>query len=396
MVKNAHYLAVHSLGHRGVAGGWLGLALTAIAVLGAEALARAGMAIPNPVAILMLGVVYAAFRGGTLVGLATATMVVAYAAWFFGGGSIPLEFTRPNLARIIVVTAVTPIMAVLVGKLRRDLARAVAERVAAAAARSESERQAVALEDAVRQAEHGRVAAGRANREKSEFLAMMSHEVRTPLNAVVGYADLLESGVAGPISDIQRAYAERIRRSARHLLAHVENIVSYARVEAGDVRIAFENVQVRELVEEVRLVVEPQVLAKGLEFELVTTAALGEHMWTDRGKATQILLNLVTNAVAFTDPGGRIALRADSRNGDWVALSVSDTGAGIPPEQLARIFDPFNGRDVRHGRENSGSGLGLAISRELARRMGAELSAASVPGAGSTFTLLLPTRAAAG
>ncbi len=232
-----------------------------------------------------------------------------------------------------------------------------------------------------------RAEADNANRAKSEFLAAMSHDLRTPLNAIGGYADLVRDGLYGPVTDAQVLAMQRIRRAEDHLLALINDILTYAKIEAGRLTIDLTDVPVNETLAELRLLVAPQMDAKGLKYEFRPGPA-GVTMRADRERATQILINLLTNAVKFT-VDGTITVDCDATDDD-VIIRVHDTGPGIAPDRMATIFDPF----VQAGRfgepRKEGVGLGLAISRELARAMGGDLTAVSELGRGSTFTVRLP------
>ncbi len=235
--------------------------------------------------------------------------------------------------------------------------------------------------------ERRRQEADAANRIKGDFLAAMSHELRTPLNAIDGYAELLELGIHGPITGSQREALERIRRSQRHLLGIINDLLTFSRAEAGRLTYEIAPLEVPTLVDAVLLMVTPQAEARsiGLEREVGPALALG-----DATKVEQILLNLLSNAVKFTAPGGRI--RVDGGvEGEWVKLRVRDTGIGIPDEKRDLIFEPFVQVGRTLSRQVEGTGLGLAISRELARAMGGELRLGeSEEGVGSTFVLELP------
>jgi len=217
----------------------------------------------------------------------------------------------------------------------------------------------------------------------------MSHELRTPLNAVTGYADLLLAGVRGGLSDAQRADLERIKRSGQHLLGLINDILNFAKLEAGRVEFHVDDIPVVTLLESLEELVRPQVDGKSLAYaQPVPPENLAVR--ADAEKVRQILLNLVTNAVKFTEPGGRIAVECEGDE-QHVCIVVRDTGRGIAQEHLSRIFDPF----VQIDREltpksQQGVGLGLSISRDLAQGMGGTLTATSGVGQGSAFTLTLP------
>jgi PAS domain S-box-containing protein len=237
--------------------------------------------------------------------------------------------------------------------------------------------------------EAARAAADDANRAKSQFLTTMSHELRTPLNAIGGYAQLMEMEVHGPVTEKQRESLKRIMSGQQHLLRLVNAVLDLARIEAGRVEYRLEAVEVEAMVASVAPMVEPQLAERQLT--LNRSIDPGLCVRADREKAQQVLINLLTNAVKFTAEGGRVSVQARvAESSRRVLIEVSDTGIGIPPEQLARVFEPFVQVPSHARQENEGTGLGLAISRDLARGMGGELLASSSPGVGSTFTLALP------
>jgi signal transduction histidine kinase len=197
-------------------------------------------------------------------------------------------------------------------------------------------------------------------------------------------------GIHGTITEAQREALARIQRSQRHLLRLVNDVLNLARIESGRVEYTIEGVSLGDLVAGVSQMIEPQLRAKALTYEVDVASDLVAR--ADREKVQQIALNLLANAVKFTPAGGRVAVDgvrcADSPNS--VLLRVSDTGVGIPADKLERVFEPFIQVDASHTRQHEGTGLGLAISRDLARGMGGDLTAESEVGAGSTFTLTLP------
>jgi PAS domain S-box-containing protein len=231
--------------------------------------------------------------------------------------------------------------------------------------------------------------AERANRVKSEFLAVMSHELRTPLNAIGGYADLMEMGIRGPVSDLQREDLRRIQSSQRHLLGLINEVLNYAKLETGTVRYDIEEIRLRDVLEGAEALITPQAQARGLSLR-ISLCEQDLVVRADVEKMRQILVNLLSNAVKFTDPGGAVELGCEVDDG-WVRMFVRDSGIGIEPDQLDRIFEPFVQVRSDLTRTAEGTGLGLAISRDLARGMGGDLLAESEPGHGSTFTLRLPT-----
>lgn len=230
-----------------------------------------------------------------------------------------------------------------------------------------------------------RAAAERANRARMDFVARLSHDIRTPLNAIAGYTDLLLSGVRGPLTPEQAADVERIQRSERHLVSLVGTILDYAKLEVGEVRYALTEVPVVQLLEAAETMVAPQLAARDLTLE-VLPASRQLAIFADADKVRRILVNLLTNAVKFTPPGERILLSA-AADGTGVAIRITDFGPGIPPELLPAIFEPY----VQLAPGATGAtGLGLAIARDLALGMGGDVTVTSTVDMGSSFVLHMP------
>jgi PAS domain S-box-containing protein len=230
-------------------------------------------------------------------------------------------------------------------------------------------------------------AAEAANLAKDRFLAVMSHELRTPLNGVVGYVDLMEAGVGGTLSAGHKDYAVRIRTATEHLRGVIDQVLTMARDDAGRSIPATERVRVGAIVREVVEMTEPLADARGVAMRIAESDADAE-LELDAGALRQVLLNLVGNAIKFTEHG-YVELGATTEDGQ-VLLSVRDTGPGIAPEHLDQVFEPFWQADQSHTRRAEGTGLGLSVARRLARALGGEIVVDSTPGRGSTFTVRLP------
>ena len=232
-----------------------------------------------------------------------------------------------------------------------------------------------------------------ANSAKSQFLASMSHELRTPLNAIIGYSEMLEeeaedTGQAGFVPDLQK-----IRSAGRHLLSLINDILDLSKIEAGKLELFLEPFDVRATISEVATTVAPLVEKNGNRLQIRCADDLGT-MHADLTRTRQILLNLLSNACKFTQ-AGTIALTAErerAAEGERVVFRVADSGIGMTPEQMAKLFEAFTQADASTSRHYGGTGLGLAITRRFSRMMGGDVTVESEPGRGSTFTVRLPAR----
>jgi len=235
-----------------------------------------------------------------------------------------------------------------------------------------------------------------ADRLKSAFLATMSHELRTPLNSIIGFTGIILQELAGPLTAEQNKQLVMVRDSARHLLALINDVLDISKIEAGQLEIHPEPFDLRASLEKVVGIVRPMAEKKGLELKTQTAPEIGVFE-SDSRRIEQILINLLNNAVKFTNRGG---ISVDTGFGPYpyhaprtaLRISIADTGIGIKPEELETLFQPFHQIDSGLTREHEGTGLGLAICRRLAELLGGEIRAESEWGKGSTFTLILPAK----
>jgi signal transduction histidine kinase len=228
-----------------------------------------------------------------------------------------------------------------------------------------------------------------AGRQKSQFMANITHELRTPIHGILGLSQLVSEGIYGPVTDKQQDAMLGVRRSAKGLLQLIDDLLQLAGTDAGKLELKLSRVDLPELLENVVSSVRWMKGTKPLELSLQAEADLPE-IETDRAKLVQVMLNLVSNAVKFTPEQGRVVVRASRTPERWVELSVEDNGVGIAPEELPHIFDEFRQVDGSTSREYGGVGLGLALARRLVELMGGRITVESQPGAGSTFTVRLP------
>ena len=228
-----------------------------------------------------------------------------------------------------------------------------------------------------------------ADRLKSAFLANMSHELRTPLNSIIGFTGILLQGLAGPLNPEQAKQLGMVQGSARHLLALINDVLDISKIEAGELKVSCEPFDLQASIARVAAMVQPLAEKKGLSLSVKLAPGLGQAV-SDQRRVEQVLLNLLNNAIKFTEQG-EVSLSTEP-NGDCVHLRVADTGMGIKPDDLATLFQPFRQLDTGLARNHEGTGLGLAICRRLAQLLGGEILAESDWGKGSSFTFTLPLK----
>lgn len=244
-------------------------------------------------------------------------------------------------------------------------------------------------------AERARAEAEEANEAKSRFLGTMSHELRTPINAIMGYAELLDEEISGTLNEAQHTQLGGVRSSARHLHMLIGDILDLSHVEAGEVELDRQTARTADAVSDALSLVRPQAREQGLELESRCTDGDSPRYLGDENRVRQILVNLLTNAVEFTPSGGTIRVtcgtaRPAALDRDMTWVRVTDTGVGIPSDEVEEIFQPFRQPETAMDAARSGTGLGLSVSRQLAELMGGRLTVESEPGEGSTFTLWMP------
>ena len=299
--------------------------------------------------------------------------VVGWAALIFERAGVYGTEVGSSFFAVTIVLAFTW----MVMRAARAVQRADAERLAVLG-REQHEREV---------AELALVTAEKASLAKSDFLAVMSHELRTPLTAIMGYEELLADGITGPVNPQQAQQLSRIKASAQHLLGLIDEILTFSRIEAGRETIRLEIADVNRIIEDSANLVAPLATEKQLGF-VVHLLDPPRFMRTDPVKVRQMIVNLLTNAVKFTE-SGTVSVRA-ATSGQNVEITVHDTGIGIAEENLDKVFDPFWQVEQKATRRAGGTGLGLTVTRRLARLLGGDVSVRSSVGEGTTFTITIP------
>jgi signal transduction histidine kinase len=226
-----------------------------------------------------------------------------------------------------------------------------------------------------------------ADRLKSAFLATMSHELRTPLNSIIGFTGILQQELPGPLNDEQKKQMAMVRTSAGHLLELINDVLDLSKIEADQLTLTYQRFDLRSAIEGVSRSLQPPAVAKGLVLNTEIAPDVS-HIRSDQRRVEQILLNLIGNAIKFTERG-RIEVRC-RRDGEFVRVSVADTGIGMKAEDLGSLFQPFRQLEIGLSRRFEGTGLGLCICKKILERLGGAIRVESSEGAGSTFSFTLP------
>ncbi|HEU4584885.1 MAG TPA: HAMP domain-containing sensor histidine kinase [Gemmatimonadaceae bacterium] len=230
------------------------------------------------------------------------------------------------------------------------------------------------------------------DRLKAEFISIASHELKTPINVIVGYLQLVDEEVYGPVSEKQREVLRTIDAQTRSLARLVHQLLDISRFEAGGGKLELRPVQLDHFLEELESTFRVLAMQRGVNFQLVQTGTLPCEVLWDRDRMSEVLGNLLSNAFKFTERGGSVELVAEAAD-DGLRLTVHDTGAGIPPRQLAHIFEKFYQADNQDSAAHGGTGLGLAIAKQIVAAHGGDITVESVVGSGTTFRIFLPERA---
>ena len=237
--------------------------------------------------------------------------------------------------------------------------------------------------------EHARIMADAANQAKSTFLSSMSHELRTPMNAILGFAQLLERGARLPDPERQRQYARHVLNAGNYLLELIDQVLELSKIEAGKLSLVYESVELADVIAHSLFMVASRAKKAGVTIINRADGLTLPHLWADRSRVRQILLNFLSNAIKYNKKGGTVTVSAIALDDKMIRIKVEDTGAGIPDEYHSHMFEPFN----RLGREadgSEGSGIGLAITKQIAEILGGAIGFKSQEGIGSSFWVDLP------
>jgi signal transduction histidine kinase len=349
-----------------------------------------GIEIPSQPGVLLLAVIYCAYRGGLGVGLVGTAVHILYTAIFFSNPGQLFTYSHANAIRALAIAMVAPAVAAMVGLLRREADQLLAREKLSEAKLSKLNAELEARVAArTTEAVLARDLAERANEVKSMFLANVSHELRTPLNAIIGFSELMVGEMMGPLgNDKYRSYARDIHDSGSHLLAVINDILDLSKAEAGKLELEESWFPADEIVAAACRLLSQRATAA----ELALVASVPSDtplLHADQRKLKQVLLNLLANAIKFTKPGGRVELTVTVTSAG-MNFAVTDSGIGIPAAFLDRVLLPFVQVDNSLSRPHQGTGLGLPLVKAIAELHGGSLRLVSEEGLGTTASVLIP------
>jgi signal transduction histidine kinase len=281
---------------------------------------------------------------------------------------------------LLVLMALT--VALYVHRLNRRLGQATAE---LSTARDQLEER---VKQRTQELEEAKEEAEQASRAKSAFLSSMSHELRTPLNAVLGFSQLMETDQVTPLTGTHLRNVQEISKAGKHLLELINDVLDLARIESGRLDLHPQPLSVVEQIDECFATLGPLADAHGVNLESEVDPASEDLVYADPTRFKQVLLNLLTNAIKYNRPGGRVVIRSEKPDAQWVRITVADTGIGIAENQMDALFEPFSRLATKEHVE--GTGIGLTVTRQLVEAMGGSLGMRSTLGEGSEFWFLLP------
>ncbi len=368
------------------------LAVVPVAIALLWTMGLLGLRIPNQPLALMLAVAFCAYRGGLVVGLASAAVHVAYTALFFSEPGHPFTYDPDSLWRTIVVVFAAPGMAAMVGLLRREADQLLdREKLTEAELRRLNAKLETRVAERTAELAEARDRAEESSRAKSLFLANMSHELRTPLNAIIGFSELIlliEQRTPGDMNRV-RDYLGDIHASGRHLLKVINDILDVSRIQAGKMVLTTEPVSIGDAVSAAFMLTGQRADETGVTLRREVPADVPDLL-ADETRLKQILLNLVSNAVKFTRRGGTVTVKAALEADGGLAIDVIDTGIGMSATDIILAMEPFQQVDDSMARRFEGTGLGLPLSKALVELHGGTLTLTSAVDAGTTARVSFP------
>ncbi|MNS20120.1 Alkaline phosphatase synthesis sensor protein PhoR [compost metagenome] len=347
--------------------------------------------VPDVASLLLLTiVVYALCRYGRAAAISTAAAMLAYRLYYVTIPGQPYRLGPYGVERMIVLVATTVLVVWFVGRLYEQAQQTVRLTAEREAAEAYAQRLSLEVSQRTEELRTANEELRQLDRVKADLVSAVSHELRTPLTSIRGFAEFLEDGIGGDLGPEQIEFVRHIQSNTLRLQRLVDDLLDFARLEAGTFKLAFRSSDLRTSLTEVVESLEPLAQEKQVHLDagLPADPLLIE---ADTGRVEQVLINLITNAIKFTPPGGHVVVSAH-RGPEHVEFSIQDTGIGIANDRLPRVFQKFYQVDATTTREQGGAGLGLSIAKALVEAHGGQIGVESELGRGSTFWFTLPQR----